>query len=358
MASKDEVKFAVVGTGSMAAAMMPVFDLANVRVAAVASRNLRRSQKFAAAFGIPTAADDFASLLRSGDFDAVYIANESAEHADVAVAALEAGKAVLCEKPLGLSTIEAEHVAKAARRSGQLCMEGLWIPFLPAYRRFVELAHTNTYGRPIHLAADFGYPASEEPQSRLFSPEAGGVLFDLATYLVALALDVFGPVESLRSSIDVTARGVDRHACIQLSHRNGGQSQLSASFISLMSNAATLACAEGRICLEEPLIGGEFISARRVAVPRQLRQESTYELTAKAKVKRSLRRHQLLRRLKKLVPEGRHDYLSYGTNKYLPQLLHFLSLLAAGAAESDVIPLERSLSIIRVLDRARTESTP
>lgn len=354
MDAKNVARFAVVGTGSMAATMMSTFDRAGVRVTAVASRDAKRGRQFAAAFGIPTAVEDLGFLLHSGEFDAVYIANASAEHARTAIAALEAGKAVLCEKPLAFSATEAELVADAAKRTGNLCMEGLWIPFLPAYRRFVELARTNACGKPIHFSADFGYPINEEALPRLFSPATGGVLLDRAIYLVALALDVFGPVERVNAHLDVTAGGVDRHAGVQLLHRGGGQSQLSASFISLMSNSATLACAEGLIRLEEPLIGAETVSIRRVPATPDLPQEPVQQLGARQKLARTLRQRQLLRRLKRAIPNARREYLGYGPDQYLPQLLHFLSLLSAGAKESDMIPLELSLSIQRVIDRART----
>ncbi len=337
----------------MAAAMMSTFNHANVRVAAVNSRDTARGRQFASAFHIPTAGEGVEAFLQSSEFDAVYIANASAEHASTAIAALEAGKAVLCEKPLALSANEAERVADAARRTGRLCMEGIWITFLPAYRRFVELARTKACGKPTHLFADFGYPVSEEALPRLFSPATGGVLLDRGIYLVALALDVFGPIESVDANLDVTAGGVDRHVSLQLSHRGGEQSQLAASFTSLMSNSAMLACSGGLIRLEEPLIGAEMVSMRRMAVVHDPPPDPAQFLGMRQKFARGLRQRPLLRRLKRAIPNTRYEYLSYGVDPYLPQLLHFLRLVRAGSRESDIVPLELSLSIQRIIDRAR-----
>jgi len=190
MDTNSAPRFAVIGTGSMAAAMMSTFDHASVRVVAVSSRDAARERQFASAFHIPTVGEKVESFLQSSEFDAVYIANASAEHGSTVIAALEAGKAVLCEKPLALSANEAERIADVARRTGKLCMEGIWIPILAAYRRFVELARTNACGKLTHLFADFGYPVNEKTLPRLFSPAAGGVLLDRGIYLVALALDV------------------------------------------------------------------------------------------------------------------------------------------------------------------------
>ena len=344
-----ETRFAVIGTGSMAASMMSTFGQAGVRVIAVASRDLQRSRRFASAFGIPNASNDLGSVLRSAEVDAVYIANTAAEHATTAIAALEAGKAVLCEKPLALSSEEAARVAEVARRMGKLCMEGIWTHFLPAYRRFFELAQTKTCGQPTHLFAAFGYPAREDVLPRLFSPAAGGVLLDRGIYLVALALKVFGPVERINARLDVTAHGVDQQASVQLSHSGGGQSQLSASYTSLMSNTAALACSGGVIRIEEPLIGSETVSMQLMAAKRTSPQDPTLPLGPRQRLVRTLRKSPLLRRIKRAVPNARREYLSYGRDQYLPQLEHFLDLLKAGARESGIVPLELSLAIQRVI---------
>ena len=353
MAAYSAHRFAVIGTGAMAAAMMSTFHRAGVHVSAINSRDPERGRRFAAAFGIPRTSEDLESLLKSDEFDAVYIANASADHASAAIASLDAGKAVLCEKPLSLAMTDAEKVAEVAARTGRLCMEGLWIPFLPAYRRFVELARANSCGQPSHLFADFGYPVSDKTTPRLFAPAAGGVLLDRGIYLVALALDIFGPVENVDSRFAFTARGVDQHASLQLLHRGGGQSQLAASFNSLMSNTATLACSEGIIRLEEPLIGAEVVSTRRVDVAPRVPREPLQPSNLRQKIMRGLRQRPLLRRIKRAVPRTRREHLSYGPDPYLPQLLHFLSLLDSGASASDLVPLDLSLSIQRVIAQAR-----
>jgi predicted dehydrogenase len=355
MDAKNVARFAVIGTGSMAATMMSTFRRAGVPVIAVFSEDAERGRQFADAFGIPTSGNNLSSFLHDGEFDAVYIANASSQHATTTIAALEGGKAVLCEKPLAFSANEAERVVAAARRAGRLCMEGIWIRFLPAYRRFLELVRAHACGKPSHLFADFGYPVSKAALPRLLGSAAGGVCLDRGIYLVALALDVFGPIEKVDALLEFDAHGVDQHACLQLSHRGGGQSQLSTSFTALMSNTATLACSGGVIRLEEPLIGGETVSTRCAPVAHEPPLEAAQPLGVKEKLKRSLRERPLLRRLKRALPNARREYLSYGQDPRLPQLLHFLALLSAGAKESDIVPLELSLSIQRVIERALSD---
>jgi predicted dehydrogenase len=345
-------RFAVIGTGNMAATMMNTFKRVGINVAAIVSRDAARAREFASAFHVTTAGEDIEAVLKSEEFDAVYVANDGARHASTTIAALELGKAVLCEKPLAHSADEAERVADVARRTGNVCMEGIWIRFLPAYRRFIELARTKACGHPSHLYADFGYPVGENMLPRFLSPRTGGVLLDRGIYLLALALDVFGPVGSVEAALEINSEGVDRDAYLQLSHLGGEQSQLAISFTSLMSNTATLACAEGLIRLEEPLIGGETISTRRAAIARDPAQL----LGLRQKFARSLRERAVLRRLKRRMSNSGREYLSYGVDPYVPQLRHFLGLLGAGSRESDIVPLELSLRIQRIIDQARVSA--
>ena len=333
----------------MAATMMSTFRQAGVEVSAVASHSAQRSEDFARIFGIPTAIGDVSTLLRNSDIDCVYVANTPADHAATARAALEAGKAVLCEKPLALSAADCEQVMVIARRTGRLCMEGIWTLFLPAYRRFFELACAQACGEPRHLVASFGYPVGPDELSRLVSPAAGGVLFDRGIYLIAFALKLFGEIESLDAQLDVAANGADQQAYLQFQHRGGGWSQLAASFTTLVSNTAMLSCTGGNICLEEPLVGAETVSTRAFASPQH---RSNSPMTEPKKVVRVLRQSSFLRRLRRVTTKAQKEHLPYGRDQYLPELEHFLALLHTEAKESDIVPLALSLDIQRVIDRA------
>ena len=341
--------FAVVGTGRMAASMMSTIARAGLHVAAVVSRDLARSQAFARMFNIENAYADLGALSNDGRIDAVYIANEPTEHARTAIAAMEAGKAVLCEKPLAITWQQADRIRRTADRTGMLCMEGIWTLFLPAYRRFLELAKAQPCGRPRHLTAGFGYPVGLD--SRLLSPAAGGVLLDRGIYLVALALTVLGPVEKISGTLELGAHGVEHQASLLLEHRDGAQSQLSASFTAFMSNTASLACTAGAIRLEEPLIGSETVSTRHVRTDAQLPQSiGSY----KDSLGRMLRENASLRRLKRALPAGRTEHYSYGSDRHLPQLEHFIELLGSKKRESDIIPLKLSLEVLEAIEQIRS----
>jgi predicted dehydrogenase len=345
--------FVLVGTGAMAAEMMSALVPAGVQVSGVTSRDLDRGRRFAHRFSIPSYATDLSTQLGSRDVDAVYIANAPEDHAKSAIIALEAGKAVLCEKPIATSASEAQRVIDAAKQTNTLCMEGLWTHFLPSFERFVEFSRSEMYGEPHHLLADFGYPVMEDNRSHLFSLNGGGVLLDRAVYLIALALEVFGPVMRTKSHIRFNERGIDLDASLLLSHHAGQVSQVSVSFSSLMSNTAVLACSKGLMRLEKPLLGSEEISIQRAPAGGRSLRDVVSPLTFSETLKRNLRSFPKLRRIGQALPRGSREYLSYGSNRYLPEVNHFLGLLEAGIKESPVVPLERSLSVQRIIEEAR-----
>lgn len=342
-------RFGVIGTGAMAAAMMATFARAGIPVAAVASRESARARRFAEAFAIPEAHASPEGLLRRADIDAVYVANATVDHEATAIAALDAGKAVLCEKPLARDAPGAARVAAAARRADRLCMEGLWTLFLPSHRRFLALAEAGACGGPGHLTAAFGSP--ESAADRLLGPAAGGVLLDRGGYLLALALKALGPVERIDAGIDMSPEGIDHHACLQLSHGAGGRSQLALSFTAPLANRARLAGPGGSLELGPRLPAAEWVARHRTAPPRP---RPGWEIPGpRSRLMGRLRAVPLLRRLHQGLPSGGTEHLPYGPDPYLPELRHFLQCWRTGAVESDVVPLGLSIDILRIIDRAR-----
>ncbi len=354
-----QVRVGVIGTGRMAETMVatmvraPEFQVAGV---ASSSGNLDRARDLAAKFGVLNPYADSAPLLARDDIDFIYIANKTSAHAATSIAALQAGKAVLCEKPFATTLAEGRRVAEAARQSGCLFMEAIWTPFLPAYERLFELARTNVIGAPAHLSASFGYPVSPSAHPRLFDIDGGGVLLDRAVYPITLALKLFGPIETVEASLVRTANGVDSHANLQLGHTSGGQSQLTASLNTLLSNTAVIAGPAGSITLEAPLVGAEQVTIRRMK-PMGDAPSGDSSSTVLQKLLQELRSVSALRSLRRYLSDGSREQHPYGASKYRPQLEHVLELLRSKKRESDIISIEFSLEVLGVIDAVRSGGT-
>lgn len=345
-------RFGVVGTGAMSATMMECLALeSRVSVVAVASADASRARAFAARFGIAEAQAGVGALLARADIDAVYIATSTRDHAEHTIAALAAGKAVLCEKPFAIDAVQGQRVLQAAATHRRLFMEAQWTTALPAYREVLRLARERALGEPMLLHSEFGIALDPASHARLFEGPGSGVLLDFCVYPIVLALQVMGPVRSVTAAITHNAVGVDVHSALQLVHADGGQSQLAASLVATLPNRTTLACTRGNVQLDSPVMGSESLRCR-VSSPAHAATSASGG--TKQRLVAALRRQRWMRKLRAtLAGRGASDH-PFGANRYSPQLTHFVSLLDQGALSSDLMPHETSLAVLRVVDAARS----
>jgi predicted dehydrogenase len=324
-----------------------------VSVAAVASADAARARAFAARFGIAGAHAGLDELLARPDIDAVYIATATRDHAAHAIAALAAGKAVLCEKPFAISADQGQRVVQAAAQHRELFMEAQWTTALPAYRELLRIAGDRALGDAVQLHSEFGIALDPASHRRLFEGEGAGVLLDFGVYPIVLALQAMGPVRAVRAAIDRNAAGVDVHASLQLTHANGGHSQLVASLVATLPNRTSLSCTRGDVQLDSPVMGAERLRARATA-PVVAATSDSDAGGAKQRVVAALRQQRWLRKLRGALAGGGASEHAFGANRYSPQLAHFVSLLDAGALASDLMPHATSLEVLRVVDAARS----
>jgi D-xylose 1-dehydrogenase (NADP+, D-xylono-1,5-lactone-forming) len=161
-------------------------------LAAVASRDLGRATEFARLHGIPRAYGAYEELLRDPDVDVVYVSVPNHLHAGWAVRALEAGKHVLCEKPLALTVAEVDEIAAAAAKSGRLAVEGFMYLHHPQIRKAVEMARTGALGRIELVAGTFSFFLTHPNDPRIDPAMGGGSLWDVGCYPVSFARRVAG----------------------------------------------------------------------------------------------------------------------------------------------------------------------
>jgi predicted dehydrogenase len=347
-----KINFGIIGTGRMASNMLDTMrHQSQINVHAVFGNSIERTEIFCENHNITNAYDDLDALLENAAIDAVYIASSNEKHTSQVLSALRAGKAVLCEKPIAISTEEIVLIEKVAAESNLLCMEAMWTLFLPSYQRFFEIKEQQTYGIPMSLYADFGYPTSEKSDPKLFSLNAGGgVLLDRAVYPIALAIKVFGSVTAIHANVTYSETGVDTDASILLKHSGGGMAQLAVSANALLQNRAVLSLTKGNVSLEAPLLGSEVVISQKFDIHEQA-TDSPKNL--KIIIKNKLKKSSTLRKIKSLKTHGHKEYMTYGANQYLPMLNHFCKLMDNSKFESNVVPLSLSNEVIAVIDQIK-----
>ena len=179
-----------------------------VEVVAVASRSRESAERYAREQGIERAHAGYEALLADPEVEVVYIPLPNAMHVDWTVRALEAGKHVLCEKPLSRRTADVIHAFDVAERQDRLLMEAFMYRHNPQTRRLVELVRDGVIGRLRLIRSAFSFVGRDAADIRLSADLDGGALMDVGCYCVSGSRLLAGEPDRV-SAEQVSADGVD-----------------------------------------------------------------------------------------------------------------------------------------------------
>ena len=198
--SNGILNWGVVGTGGIAADFCQALQLsARCRIVNVAGSSPGQGGGFAAN-GASRVVRRALAAAGGSSVEAVYIATPHPFHEKMAIAAIAAGKQVLCEKPMALDEPGATKVIAAARSQGVFLMEGYMYRGHPLMRELVTRLQDGVYRRSRHVRADFGFRVPREPDRRLFNPAlGGGSILDVGGYPMSFARLIAGIVEGRHS---------------------------------------------------------------------------------------------------------------------------------------------------------------
>jgi predicted dehydrogenase len=180
----DRLRLGVLSTADIARTkVIPGMRTAQrVEVVAIASRDEARARSAAAELGIPRAHGSYEALLADEDVDAVYIPLPNHLHAPWAIRAAEAGKHVLCEKPLAMTAAEAESMASAADAAGVVLMEAFMYRHHPSWQAALEVVRSGRLGRLTAVQSWFSYYNDDPTNIRNIREAGGGALYDIGCY--------------------------------------------------------------------------------------------------------------------------------------------------------------------------------
>jgi predicted dehydrogenase len=311
------IRWGIIGPGRAAARFAR--GLAGVPGSALISiwgRTVDRAQSFAQRHGLQHIAATLDELL-SSPIDAAYVATHPDSHAALCIAALTAGKHVLCEKPSALNVRQLEAILDAAHRSGRLFMEAMKPPFFPLYRKLRTHLNADPIG-PIGFVRAGHADSTLAPDYPLhFAELGGGSVLGIGPYEAFLALDWLGDLKHMQTMGRLSPAGVDSFAIFQSMHQRG-MAQLHTG-LDLLSLGDALLCA-----------------------PRgYVRIHANWWNPSRATV------HYLDGRDVELHEPFAHGGFNYETE-------HFCQLIRSGLRESPEITHALSLAMARLLEEART----
>jgi predicted dehydrogenase len=362
------INWGILGTGKIA--RLFASDLALVpdaRLVAVGSRSLAKGQAFGDEFGVPYRYGSYAELASDPRVRAVYISTPASAHKENMLLCLNAGKAVLCEKPFTVSAQEAEDVITLARAKNVFLMEAMWTRFLPLMVKLRELLAAGAIGEVSQFIADLGTATPMDPEGRVFSAElGGGALLQKGTYLLSLASMVLGTPKAVKSCIILGDTGVDEDAGFLLKYAGPQMASLICSVRVQSQRQATLVGTAGRIKIHEPIT----CPARLTLYSYYTKQDRYHQSTKTKRCHQAVdsfikycKQSRVLRQLGERCPRL-SDRLLHGvrsTKVYAPpsgkglhyQVSEVMKCLRDGKRESGIMPLSESLSIMRTLDQIK-----
>jgi len=295
-------------------------SLPHAALAAVGSRSAEAAAAFADRFGAARRHASYAALADDPEVDIVYVATPHPFHHANTRMCLEAGKAVLCEKPFTLNAVQARDLVALAREHRLFLMEAMWTRFLPAMVEIRRLVAEGAIGEVRLLTADFGFRKEFDPRHRLFDLAlGGGALLDIGVYLASLASMVFGPPATIRSLAHLGRTGVDEQAALILGYAGGRFAQLTATIAAATPQEATIVGDGGWIRIH-PL----WWKAARFTLATAGREPEPVDLP-------------------------------FAGNGYNYEAAEAMRCLRAGALESPAMPLDETVAIVETLDRVRAE---
>ncbi|MDQ0000818.1 Gfo/Idh/MocA family protein [Pseudarthrobacter sulfonivorans] len=189
----DMLRWGILGTARIIRKSVPALqETKNGEVVGIASRTEEKALEYADKHGIPQAFGSYEALLASPDIDAVYIALPNALHREWILKSLDAGKHVLCEKPLAMSAAECGEIARKAGETGLKVLEGFMYRFHPRFEKLQELLAANAVGKLTFVHVAHSFDAGGEDNIRWYAGLGGGALFDTGCYVVNMSRMVTG----------------------------------------------------------------------------------------------------------------------------------------------------------------------
>lgn len=314
------IKWGILGPGDISRKFATGLQSAEgAEIVAVGSRSHERASGFAAEYNVPNAYDSYEALAKDAEVDAIYIGTPHTFHKEHTLLCLQNGKHVICEKPFSINAGEAQEMIDFAREKGLVLMEAIWSRFLPTLTMVRALINEGAIGEARMLTADFGFRTSFNPETRWFNPDlGGGALLDVGIYPLSLAYMVFGEPKRISSMANLGESGVDEETAVLLGYQGGQMATLTSAIRLNTPHEAFILGTNGWIKIMSPWWVSQQLVVKRGD------EEETFDLP-------------------------------YKGNGYTHEAEEMMSLIREGRLESDVIPLDETLSIMHTMDEIRRQ---
>ncbi len=314
-----KINWGIIGLGNIAhqfANDLMLFEKAKLQ--GVASRSPDKARAFAEKYNSVKYYGSYRELADDPEIDAIYIATPHTSHFENTMMCLQAGKAVLCEKPMGVNSEQVKTMINEAKSRKLFLMEAIWTRFIPATEKVLELIENQSIGNINFVRADFGFKADENPEGRVFNKKlGGGSLLDIGIYPIYLSLLMLGVPKTIHAMARMTETQVDSFCAMLFDYANGGKAILDSTVETSTPIEGTIYGTKGTIKMHSPFHHSKKITLSRFEAP-----DEVFEI----------------------------DYTGKG---YYHEIEEVTNCLNAGMTESTKLPHGLSLNLIRIMDQVK-----
>lgn len=248
----DKIGWGILGPGKIAQSFVNDLRLVDDgMLVAAASRNLERAQSFASEYNATYAFGSYEELFTCEEVDVIYIATPHTGHMEWAIKAMQAGKHVLCEKPLGINAAEVAQMIVTAKENNVFLMEALWSRFNPSIKKIKQLITDGHIGDVGYVHADFAfYGLDKDLNSRILNVNlAGGSILDIGIYPIFLAYLILGKPKSIQAVSNFHEKGAEIQTSM-IFHYENAQAMLYSGLTSNSKMRAEIQGSTGAIYID------------------------------------------------------------------------------------------------------------
>ncbi|MGH2681524.1 MAG: Gfo/Idh/MocA family protein [Actinomycetota bacterium] len=326
------VRWGIVGTGKIARVLArAIAESRDGALVAVGSRDVERAKTLVGEFGVSRHHSSYEGLIEDESVDIVYVATHHPAHREWAVRAAEAGKHVLCEKPLAMRASDAAEIVGAARANGVFLLEAFAYRCHPQTRELSRLLRDGAIGEIRMVDAVFGYDAGPDPGNYLLAHElGGGGILDVGCYTTSMAHLVAAAAAGATTdeTVDVAAAatvgptGVDVSSAATLVFAGGLLARVACSIEADLDSSVRIYGSEGVVAIPSPWLPGRIGVTAEIVIRRRGSEPDVVAVPLESDV-------------------------------YTVEVDAVNGFVRAGERSASVMPMEESLANMRTLDRWR-----
>ena len=316
-----KIKWGILGAGRIAGVFATALQFVeNSELYAVGSRSEEKAHEFADRFNIPNRYGSYEQLVSDPEVDVIYIATPHNLHLENALLAMNHGKHVLCEKPLGVNRKEVELLIAKAEEKNLFLMEALWSRFLPRIIKTKELIESGVIGEVKLLTSSFCFKSPHGLEHRHFNVNlCGGSILDIGIYNIFLSLYLFGEPQKISAIAGLSNQGGDNTSSYTFKYENDMLAVMHSSFMADTPIVAEIHGTNGKLILEN-----KWFNLGNIRMISQDGKEKTYEFEVKC-------------------------------NGYEYEAQEVVNCILGGKTQSDLWNWNNSLQLVKTMDDIRKE---